>query len=89
MVHARHRRLLAVLLAAVVLLWPVAPPRAAVAHATATLASAATVDGCLGCDHGSVPGFCAATSCAVPPALVPAFLPDRGRYPALLRAGRS
>jgi L-alanine-DL-glutamate epimerase-like enolase superfamily enzyme len=78
MEHARHQRFLAVLLAAVVLLWPVVPAPVAVAHTTEARMSAAMAEGygCAGCDHGAVGGSCAATSCAAAPALVPTPLPD-------------
>ena len=67
----RHR-LLAALLAALALLWPVPPPAAALGT---ELVASATTEGCPGCDRNATHGLCPALACAVPPALLPGSLP--------------
>jgi hypothetical protein len=76
MTHSRWHRIRTLLLAAIILLWPVVPPSAMTASAAETRVSATPTQGCPGCDHGMVRGSCAVTSCAVPPALLPASLPE-------------
>jgi hypothetical protein len=67
----RSRRLLAVLLAALALLWPAVPLSAAV-HGTTLQASGPVAGGGPGCEGGLAHGSCPATPCAALPALLPA-----------------
>lgn len=76
MTHSRCHRTLTLLLAAIILLWPVVPSSVMTGHTAETRVSATPAEGCPGCDHGMVRGSCTVTWCAVPPALLPASLPE-------------
>jgi hypothetical protein len=75
MTHSRWHRIRTLLLAAIILLWPVVPPPVMNARAAETRVSTTPPQGCPGCERGMVRGSCAVTSCAALPALLPAAFP--------------